>query len=285
MDYKLVINELGFKEVTPKPSEEELRLHYNKNYFDSGTYSVSYSEEELQQKIIPFMEFEYIFPNKSGKMLDIGCGEGFSLAYFKKRGWDVHGIDFSQDGIKRLNIDILKHVKIGNIYEIIENKIKQDCEKYDLIICNNVLEHVTKPVEFIQKFKKLLAPKGICRLQVPNDDCDLHKLIAAKSLAPENFWMHAPDHLSYFNKDSLRKTLEFCNFEVLDISGDFPISLFLLNDDSNYNKKPSVGKNCHLTRVYIEDMLSHSMERLVAFRRGCGQSDLGRNTIVYCKKT
>ena len=62
------------------------------------------------------------------------------------------------------------------------------------------------------------------------------------------YWIHPPDHLSYFNFDSLPKILNHCNFKVEKLLGDFPIELFLLHPESNYIDKKA-GKQAHQARI------------------------------------
>jgi len=284
MEYDIIENKLGYMEISPKPSEETLQAYYNDQYFTYGTYSANYDEVELHNKFISSYEIEHITQFKNGRLLDIGCGEGFPLSYFFKKGWSVKGIDFSLDGIKSQNPELASKVTIGNVFSILDEMIEANKEKFDVIICSNVLEHVVDPLLFLEKFKRLLAPKGVCRIQVPNDFSFLQKFIVKKDLAHENFWVSPPAHLSYFNKKSLCETLENYGYVIEELLGDFPIDLFLLNPDSNYILDKAKGKNCHQARLWFEHLLTNNgIEDYIAFRRGCGQAGIGRNLIVYCK--
>jgi 2-polyprenyl-3-methyl-5-hydroxy-6-metoxy-1,4-benzoquinol methylase len=35
-----------------------------------------------------------------GRLLDVGCGEGCALAFFREHGWSVKGVDFSSAGVE-----------------------------------------------------------------------------------------------------------------------------------------------------------------------------------------
>ena len=57
--YRLQQHELGYYEIAPKPSTEELRAHYNAKYYDYGPqaagksqYAYDYSADELLHKRI-----------------------------------------------------------------------------------------------------------------------------------------------------------------------------------------------------------------------------------------
>ncbi len=90
MSHQFVKNKLhGYWEVEPKPSVEELRQYYEDKYYqnESAAYSHSYSEEEIEyfntkigQKDFTLSHILNSTQNQS--LLDIGCGEGFTLEYF-----------------------------------------------------------------------------------------------------------------------------------------------------------------------------------------------------------
>lgn len=281
-NYQVIQNELGYQEIKPKPTSEELQKFYNSQYFNSGTYSVEYSNDEMKHKKIFFQEAEFIVGKKNGSLLDIGCGEGFSLNYFASVGWKIKGVDFTNDGVKRHFPELQDKLEVGDILLSLENIIKSD-EYFDLIICNNVLEHVIDPLKLLTLLKQLCKKGTICRIQVPNDNSWLQKLIVSKKHAQDNYWVDVPSHLTYFNKDNLTRLLAQFDFKIHSLMGDFPIELFLLNESSNYKMHPKSGSSAHMARLDFDNTLSdRSIDDLVAFRKGCGQIGLGRNLIVYC---
>ena len=79
------------------------------------------------------------FPNKKGfKLLDIGCGAGGKLRVFKKKGWDVYGVDPDKDLLNFIKKKYeLKNTFSKNFENIIFKK-----NYFDLIIVSGSLEHV-----------------------------------------------------------------------------------------------------------------------------------------------
>jgi hypothetical protein len=66
---------------------------------------------------------------------------------------------------------------------------------------------------------------------------------------------------------------------------DYPIDTFLLNDATNYVRRPDTGRACHFARVHLELALAdQSIASLVAFRRGCADAGIGRNLITYVQR-
>jgi 2-polyprenyl-3-methyl-5-hydroxy-6-metoxy-1,4-benzoquinol methylase len=277
-------NPLGFWELDPKPTKQELANYYQKQYFDNKNFEKKYSDEEFFHKQISYREAEFIASQRGiqkGKFLDVGCGEGFSLNYFSKSGWDVSGLDYSTDGISRHFPELNAKVETGDTEEIIGKLIK-DGKKFDLIILNNVLEHLLAPLEILTACRQLLSPRGMLRVLVPNDFSKFQMHALELGCIDRKFWVAPQDHMFYFERDSLRKSFESCGFTHTEMLGDYPIDFNLMNPDSNYVMSPEKGKNCHHARIRIENMMAkNSIADLVAFRRGCGQAGVGRNIIAY----
>ena len=265
------------------PSIQELDSFYNSGYYDVKGYSKEYSDDEIIQKKITAYEINHICKNSTKKkVLDIGCGEGFVIAELDKMGWDVYGLDFSHDGVKRHFPHLVERVIKGDIYHSLNRLIEAE-EKFDFIICNNVLEHVTAPLEFLEKFKKVCKKDTVVRIQVPNDFSWYQLSLKEKDLIKTDYWIAPPGHLSYFSQDSLTSTLESFGYKIFDLLGDFPIEVFLSNKHSNYNVFPETGPEAHKARIHIEvNLFKQSIEKFVAFRRGCGSSSVCRNLIAYC---
>jgi len=85
---------------------------------------------------------------------ELGCGGGWNLYGFHKRGAKVIGFDYDEklieEGRKRG-----MQMNVGSADEAVALKIKAD-----LVILSHVMEHVASPVEFLSKVKQLLKPKG-----------------------------------------------------------------------------------------------------------------------------
>jgi 2-polyprenyl-3-methyl-5-hydroxy-6-metoxy-1,4-benzoquinol methylase len=283
---ELIRNKFGYLELQPKPKYEELAKYYSDKYFNSDTkensYSAKYSDEEILHKKIDAAECGFYTQPHHRTLLDIGCGEGFFLNEFHQRGFEVKGLDFTPDGINRFFPELLPALTTGDLYNLIEHEIKRG-RQYDVITCNNVLEHVIDPEMLCSSLRKLLAPRGIARLQVPNDDSFMNKDIVERKLAPTEFFKIAPDHLNYFSFNTFKSLVERSGWTINAKLGSFPIGFFLYNSDSNYRLNRLKGKNCHHARIAIDCMLyRESLETLIAFRRGCGTACIGNDVTLYC---
>lgn len=114
---------LGYYEVIDKPTQIELNDYYSKKYYQESicSYEQNYDQDELEYISIKIKQRTYLVEQLSGKtegtLLDVGCGEGFTLKHYYDSGWEVRGIDFSKSGVTKQNPDMLNYLDVGDIYE------------------------------------------------------------------------------------------------------------------------------------------------------------------------
>ena len=172
----------------PSDSSRLLRTVYDHFYGVKRTLSSYLVYSLLKSRV-------NMFPRKvAGKknyLLDVGCGNGLLLQRFSRYGFECKGYDVDNSALdcaREMGFD----VSDGDLYEI---KYEQ---KFDVIILNQVLEHVHDPQKLVKHLKGLLADSGQLIISVPNSAClDFSILMDSwKSF-------QAPTHLHHFNKKSL----------------------------------------------------------------------------------
>jgi 2-polyprenyl-3-methyl-5-hydroxy-6-metoxy-1,4-benzoquinol methylase len=286
---QLVQTEYGFWQYQPAPSFEELSAYYANQYFQQGrgSYAVSYLKEEIQYfRLKPSLMFRQLKRlrdvRKLRSVLDVGCGEGWALDRFHQEGFQVRGVDFSAFGIEKFHPHLREHLEQGNIYEI----LKMYCdskESWDVIVLANVIEHVIDPIGLLDALKRLLSSGGLVILVAPNDFSALHQHLLAERIIDTPFWLAYPDHLSYFNKESMGNLLEDRGFKLEAVVADNPIDLNLLNANSNYVQDRTKGKNAHLFRVHTDNFLaSIDEEKLLDLYKIYGELGVGRDLNYFC---
>ncbi|WP_299616735.1 bifunctional 2-polyprenyl-6-hydroxyphenol methylase/3-demethylubiquinol 3-O-methyltransferase UbiG [Pelagibius sp.] len=274
----------GFATVTEKPTPQELEAFYNDLYFGEDSknqYAKDYTDKEILHKYIDCREAGAVSGLSSGSLLDVGCGEGFFLKYFSERDWAVRGLDFTAQGVERHFPELIDRLETGNLFELLTREAEGGA-RYDLVVCNNVLEHVIDPLKLLEDLKGVVAPGGVVRLAVPNDGSWLQQLVVELGHARPDFWVCPPEHLSYFTVESLQALLERVGWHLREILTAFPIELYQVNDASNYARERSLGRAAHFARVDFEVALcEQSLEKLLAFRCGCAAAGIGRNMAAY----
>jgi 2-polyprenyl-3-methyl-5-hydroxy-6-metoxy-1,4-benzoquinol methylase len=288
MSEQVILNDFGFYSLVEQPTFKELEEYYANKYYqsDEGPYQNSYSIQEVEyinnkitQKYQKLRQLGFIKELGSYSLLDIGCGEGFALNYFMKKGWDVTGLDYSDYGCKSINPQCSKNLKKGDIYENIEGLIKKGLT-YDVIWLDNVLEHVLDPLYLLKRIHLLSSEVGVLVIEVPNDFSEIQKYLSENRHITDDYWIAVPDHISYFNYRGLINICSAADWSYGSILGDFPIDWFLFNEYSNYNLNRNVGFAAHKARVEIENILHRiSVDKTNELYQKMAELGIGRQLI------
>ncbi len=95
------------------------------------------------------------------KMLDIGCGSGAVLDFFKAKGYQAEGVDMSEAALEYCDKKGLS-VKQGRAEELLYSD-----NSFDIIIASDVLEHIDDTTSVLKEIKRILKPGGIFIVTVP----------------------------------------------------------------------------------------------------------------------
>ena len=98
-------------------------------------------------------------------ILDVGCGEGFTLHRLKEKGIGkkLEGLEYLQTAID-LGKEMYPDIKItqGSIY-----KLPYKDNSFDLVLCTEVLEHLEEPEKALQELVRV--SKKYLAISVPNE--------------------------------------------------------------------------------------------------------------------
>lgn len=114
-----------------------------------------------------------IAPNlgRGASYLDVGCGYGGFVREFATRGFRAVGVELQEHlaAFSRANCADLTDARIihGNFLEMDATRIGS----FDVITCNDVIEHVSDPAKVMSSMVQLLRPGGVLFMEIPNRDC------------------------------------------------------------------------------------------------------------------
>lgn len=281
-------NEYGFFALSKKPSPLELKQYYAEKYYQDakGSYEEEYSNEEVlyfNNKIEQKYEVakKIIGAENQKTLIDIGCGEGWTLNFFKEKGWLVKGLDYSDYGCRRFNPSCLDALSTGDLYENLDVLIKSNA-KFSIVWLDNVLEHVLDPLHLMNITKKLVEKDGVIIVEVPNDFSVLQQHLLSNGTVAKPYWIAIPDHISYFNKEGLLNLAKAAGLDSAFVMADFPVDMNLLNPLTNYYSDKNKGKVCHHAKIKFENFLhTLSIDKTNALYRAMSDLGIGRQIIAF----
>lgn len=155
-------------------------------------------------------------------ILDVGCGEGFTLARFKKEkiGKNYEGIEID-DGAIELSKKLYPSLKIqkGNIYDLPYKSIS-----FDLTVCTEVLEHLDNPKK---AYKELIrVSKKYILLSVPNEPWfTFQRMARFQNL--RHFGAH-PEHIQHWTYSAFHKFVKVKGVKIIEKKYPIPWTMVLL---------------------------------------------------------
>ncbi|WP_114214222.1 class I SAM-dependent methyltransferase [Ochrobactrum sp. 3-3] len=128
--------------------------------------------------------------------LDIGCAYGGFLHAFKALGLNVLGVEIDPTVAKLADLNLSStgsklSIKVGDILTDDTNLINGT--RFDLITCNDVIEHVADPFHCLQKIYEYLKPGGVAYVETVNKRSAIN---VAKDIHFGHFGITLLDHHS-----------------------------------------------------------------------------------------
>lgn len=158
-------------------------------------------------------------------VLDVGCGEGFALNILKKNNLakTFVGLEQSQEAIdlgKKLHPFI--NFNQGDIYKMGYKKAQ-----FDLVICTEVLEHLSQPKIALKKIVRV--SKRYCLLSVPNEPWFmLANFLRGKNLS---LWGNDPGHIQHWSKKQFINLITSQHLKPKATKAPFPWTMILAENN------------------------------------------------------
>ncbi len=174
--------------------------------------------ESLRRKNFKKLISQLLKYKKTPKILEIGSGHGYFIDECNIANIEIIGSEASLKSLKRLKL--IYGEKILKVH--LPNPIKTDM-MFDIVIFNDVFEHLEKINDVIKEVSFVLKYDGIVILNLPTSDGIIFKI--SKFLLNlkinkfyDRLWQKnsSSPHLSYFNKLNLTKLFSKNGFTLLE---------------------------------------------------------------------
>jgi SAM-dependent methyltransferase len=193
--------------LNPMPGPDELSAFYPEETYYSFHADIYKELSAIKKWILrlAFLDFSTKDPRfeNPGKILDIGCGNGWDLYQFKKKGWEVAGVEPS-----RVAADIGNKAEL-NIFNGDLLSARYAADSFDYVRSNHSFEHIHNPNEILQEIHRILKQDGKLFIGVPNIRSTNARLF-------KTFWYYlgAPVHTLNYSDKTLAAMLEKHGFRV-----------------------------------------------------------------------
>ncbi len=145
------------------------------------------------------------------RILDIGCGEGHITGEIQKAfpKADIHALDYAFSAISKA------HTRFPGISFSVADALHSPYPEgpFDIVVCNNLWEHVSDPIGLLMRMKAVLKPKGFVIISTPSryHTQNLVRVILGRSVK-----MMSRHHITEYTVGQVHEQLAFGEFEVVE---------------------------------------------------------------------
>jgi len=210
------------------PTDDELKVMYSDSYFgEGGAWVCAYwkgsyidNEQNLRREAGAALA-ELGLPSVGGNhLLEIGSAGGFFLDEARRSGYDVLGIELNESMAEFAR----DHLRLDVRSELFETA-PLESQSFDVIVAQDVLEHVRDLQLFVRRVADLLQPGGVFFVRGPLEQSlrEVTYLALRKYVRRETLVLQEqPYHLQGFCRASFERLLRHAGLAVVDFRATSP---------------------------------------------------------------
>lgn len=189
--------------LSPLLNNQELSDFYTSYHANENAVTKTKKKIKRASRRIKTLKYK----SNANNFLDVGCNVGTAVEAARCLGLNATGIEIDASAI-----DIAKKqfTECTFINISVEQHSKSK-EKYDLVYCSEVIEHVPNPLSFANALYNLLKPGGLLFITTPD---------SGHLLRPKDFisWneVKPPEHIFWYNKKSIKRLLLNAGFNQVN---------------------------------------------------------------------
>lgn len=282
----------GYRHLDPLPEAEDLDRFYRSAYHrEIKPFPYDKVDDAFvarhRAKIDGHREYRTIFETVQGfvdgleghSMLDVGCGNQLLARFFSDRGWQARAFEPNRDAaawLRRFGIDVVESM-FGENPEL-------GMDGFSFVNVQFVLEHLLDPLDALRAIGRMTVPGGILRVCVPNDFSE-GQLAWLERSGMEPPWISWPDHVNYFDFDSLSGLLDRAGFSEITRAATFPLEFLLLSGIDYYADEAERARVGPIINAFEGAFYGTGREALLRrYYEGLARLGFGRSAILYARR-
>jgi 2-polyprenyl-3-methyl-5-hydroxy-6-metoxy-1,4-benzoquinol methylase len=167
----------------------------------------------------PRAEMRAFVPATARRLLDVGCGAGAFAAGLKRErpGLEAWGVELDPEAAARAR-SALDHVVEGEATAVLS---RLTGEHFDVVVLNDILEHLAAPEALLAGVRPLLGPGGRVVASIPN----VRHFATVADLVFRGRWEYTDEgtldrtHLRFFTRASLDGLFAAGGFRLERVAG------------------------------------------------------------------
>ena len=192
----------GLRYVQNMPTPDELAAYYAAYHGNlKNIRNAARKVRRWRRRLLPVRWLA-----RGREFLDVGCNTGFAVEAARRLGFHATGYDLSTEAIDHARA-AFRGCEFGHGTAMTAAAAGK---RYDVVMCSEVIEHLTELDAFAAALSTLVKPGGLLYLTTPDTEHFLtpRNLLGWKEICP-------PHHLIYFNRAQIRRFLEAARFRAL----------------------------------------------------------------------
>lgn len=116
-------------------------------------------EEKRDEAVLAMLDYR-----ASADLVDLGCGDGkFSTKVKEQNGGEILGVDLCEESLEKAKNRGIRVEKVD-----LDRPLPFKDKSFDVIVSNQVIEHLVYPVRFMKEVYRILKPDGYAVVSTEN---------------------------------------------------------------------------------------------------------------------
>lgn len=157
-----------------------------------------------------------LLPQRYSRVLEVGCAQGGFSANLRKAA-ETWGVELNPTAAA-IAATRFNRVIVGEYFSV----AAQIPDRYfDLVICNDVVEHISDHMAFLRSLSDKMADDGILIISIPNVRCAavLFEILVRRDWRYQSSGLLDYTHVRFFTRKSIVRSLRESGFSINRVVG------------------------------------------------------------------